>query len=253
MRMLGWALSWEGFGEEGGGVDVGVAVNLAVAEEGGVLKAGDEAEDAGLLGEPEVVLEADEVVGVGAKVFLAELDDGVGPAAGLRVVEAGGLHGAEAEGVAARRAVSSMGRQPSKYWSFCGAGVWTTFGGPSTSPEEPTHDGEAVMDGAPASRGTDVVSTEERLLRVAGWAAAVEKQVSPLRRRSASPPVEITMCLARVEMTVSRRRPVRRGWRRGGLGWRRRGGLPGLASIFSAVVRASRNVSYSSRVKGQLM
>ena len=49
----------------------------------------------------EVVLEADEVVGVGAEVLLAELDDGVGPAAGFGVGEADGLHGAEAEGVAA--------------------------------------------------------------------------------------------------------------------------------------------------------
>src|SRR6202021_627727 len=45
--------------------------------------------------------EADEVVAVGAKVLLAELDAGVGPAAGLGVGEADGLHGAEAEGVAA--------------------------------------------------------------------------------------------------------------------------------------------------------
>ena len=91
----------EGFGEERGGVDVGVAVDLAVAEERCVFEAGDEAEDAGLLAELEVVLEADEVVAVGAEVFLAELDDGVGPAAGLGVGEADGLHGAEAEGVAA--------------------------------------------------------------------------------------------------------------------------------------------------------
>ena len=91
----------EGFGEQRGGVDVGVAVDLTVAEEGGVFEAGDEAEDAGLLTELEVVLEADEIVAVGAEVLLAELDDGVGPAAGLRVREAGGLHGAEAEGVAA--------------------------------------------------------------------------------------------------------------------------------------------------------
>jgi hypothetical protein len=48
-----------------------------------------------------MILEAYEVVGVGAEVFLAELDAGVGPAAGLRVGEAYGLHGAEAEGVAA--------------------------------------------------------------------------------------------------------------------------------------------------------
>jgi hypothetical protein len=66
-----------------------------------VFQAGDEAQDAGLVAELEVVLEADEVVAVGAQVLLAELDDGVGPAAGLGIGEADGLHGAEAEGVAA--------------------------------------------------------------------------------------------------------------------------------------------------------
>ncbi len=61
----------ERLGEQRGGVDVGVAVDLAVAKEGGVLEAGDQAEDAGLLAELEVVLEADEVVAVGAEIFLA--------------------------------------------------------------------------------------------------------------------------------------------------------------------------------------
>ena len=97
----GVSFELEGFGEERGGVDVGVAVDLAVAEESGVFEAGDEAEDAGLFAEFEVVLEANEVVGVGAEVFLAELDAGVGPAAGSGVGESGGLHGAEAEGVSA--------------------------------------------------------------------------------------------------------------------------------------------------------
>ena len=94
-------LKLEGFGEERRGVDVGVAMDLAVAEEGGVFEAGDEAEDALLLGVLEVILEAYEVVGVGAEVLLAELDAGVGPAASFRVGEADGLHRAEAEGVAA--------------------------------------------------------------------------------------------------------------------------------------------------------
>ena len=91
----------EGLGEQRGGVDVGVAVDLAVAQEGGVLQAGDQAQDAGLLAELQVVLEADEVVAVGAQVLLAKLDDGVGPASGPGVGEADRLHGAEAEGVAA--------------------------------------------------------------------------------------------------------------------------------------------------------
>jgi hypothetical protein len=49
-------------------------MDLAVAQEGRVLEAGDHAQDARLLAELEVVLEADEVVAVGAEVFLAELD-----------------------------------------------------------------------------------------------------------------------------------------------------------------------------------
>ena len=94
-------LQLQGFGKERGGVDVGVAVDLAVTDEFGVLEAGDEAEDSGLLGVLEVVLKAYEVVGVGAEVLLTELDYGVGPAAGFGVGETGGLHGAKAEGVAA--------------------------------------------------------------------------------------------------------------------------------------------------------
>ena len=69
--MLGVGFELEGFGEQRGRVDVGVAVDLAVAEERRVFEAGDEAEDAGLFAELEVVLEADEVVAVGAEVFLA--------------------------------------------------------------------------------------------------------------------------------------------------------------------------------------
>ena len=49
----------------------------------------------------EVVLEAYEVVAVGAEVFLTELDHGVGPLAGFGIGEAYGLHRAEAESVAA--------------------------------------------------------------------------------------------------------------------------------------------------------
>ena len=76
-------------------------MDLAVAQEGCVFEAGDEAEDARLLAELEVVLEADEVVAVGAEIFLAELHDGVRPPAGARIREARGLHRAEAERVAA--------------------------------------------------------------------------------------------------------------------------------------------------------
>ena len=76
-------------------------MDLAEAEELGVLEAGDQAQDARLFAELHVVLEADQVEALGAQVFLAELHDGPGAAAGARVGQAHGLHGAEAQGVAA--------------------------------------------------------------------------------------------------------------------------------------------------------
>ena len=98
---IGAGAKLEGFGEERRCVDIGIAMDLAVAEEGGVLEAGDHAQNAGLLAEFEVVLEADEVVGVGTEVLGAELDGGIRPSSGFWVREAGGLHGAETESVAA--------------------------------------------------------------------------------------------------------------------------------------------------------
>ena len=127
-------------GEQRGRVDVGVAVDLAVAQEGGVLEAGDEAQDAGLFAELEVVLEADEVVAVGAEVFLAKLDDGVGPAAGLGVGEADGLHGAEAEGVAAAAGGLFDGEAAFEVMQFSGCqlpcirlGLLPCFGGTASA------------------------------------------------------------------------------------------------------------------------
>ena len=52
-----------GFGEQRWRVDVGVAVNLAVAEECRVFEAGDEFQDTILFAELQVILEADEVGG----------------------------------------------------------------------------------------------------------------------------------------------------------------------------------------------
>ena len=84
--------------QEAGGVEVGVSVGGAVAEEDCLLEAGDGAEDAALLRVEEAGLEADEVVGCGLAVFGAELDYGEGAAAGAGVCEADGLHGAEGWG-----------------------------------------------------------------------------------------------------------------------------------------------------------
>ena len=76
-------------------------MDLAEAQELGVLEARDQAQDARLLAELHVVLKSDQVEALGAQIFLAKLHDGPGTAAGARVVEAHRLHGAEAQRVAA--------------------------------------------------------------------------------------------------------------------------------------------------------
>ena len=67
-----------------------------------------------MFAEFQMVLEADEVVAVGTEIFLAKLDDSVGPAAGLGSVRPTGFMGPNRRVSRPRRAVSSMGRQPSK-------------------------------------------------------------------------------------------------------------------------------------------
>ena len=68
--------------EEAGGVEEGVAVDAAEAGEGGVLEAGDGAEDFRLRAVLHLGLEADEVVEGAERVVAAELDDGVGFSSG---------------------------------------------------------------------------------------------------------------------------------------------------------------------------
>ena len=76
-------------------------MDLAVAQERCVFQAGDEAQDALLVAELDVVLEADEVVAVGTQILLAKLNDGVWRDLGAGIAQAHGLHAAEAEGIAA--------------------------------------------------------------------------------------------------------------------------------------------------------
>ena len=87
--------------QQGGRADVGVAMNLPVAQEARVFQAGNQAQHARLLAELEMVLEADQVVAVGAQVLLAQLHHGPGRLAGARIAQAHRLHGAEAQRVAA--------------------------------------------------------------------------------------------------------------------------------------------------------
>ena len=71
--------------EQRGRVDVSVAMDLAEAQELGVLEPGNQAQNARLLAEPQLILKADQVEAVGAQILLAQLHDGPGPAAGARI------------------------------------------------------------------------------------------------------------------------------------------------------------------------
>ena len=52
------------------GVDVGIAMDLSIAQEAGILKAGNQPQHAGLLAEFQMVLKADQVVGIRSQIFL---------------------------------------------------------------------------------------------------------------------------------------------------------------------------------------
>jgi len=66
-----------------------------------LLQPGDQTKNPGLLGVPQVVLESHQIVARGTQILLSQLHDGVGPAAGARIHQAHGLHGAEAQSLAA--------------------------------------------------------------------------------------------------------------------------------------------------------
>ena len=74
-------------------------MDLPIAQEPRVLKAGNQPQHARLVAIFQVILEADQVVGVGAQVFLAQLHHRIRPFAGTRIVKPHGLHGAKTQGV----------------------------------------------------------------------------------------------------------------------------------------------------------
>src|SRR5262250_4026939 len=86
--------------QQGGRVDVGVAVDLPKAEKARIFESWNQAQDPGLLAVFQVILESHQIVGIGAQVLLPKLDDRVRRLAGSGVFEADRLHGSEAEGVA---------------------------------------------------------------------------------------------------------------------------------------------------------
>src|SRR5215208_4468110 len=62
-----------------------------------ILETGNSAEDAHLLAVLQLGLEADHVPQSAERIVLTELDDGIGPAPGPRIVESDALHRAEAQ------------------------------------------------------------------------------------------------------------------------------------------------------------
>ena len=60
-------------------------MNLAEAEELGMLKPRNHAQDTGLLAKLQMILEADQVEAIGAQVFLTQLHHGPGPVARSRI------------------------------------------------------------------------------------------------------------------------------------------------------------------------
>src|SRR5208283_4835568 len=75
-------------------------MNLPVAQELCVFESWNPSQDSCLLAEFEVVLETDNVIGVGAQVLLAQLYDRIRSLTGVRVAQADRLHRPEAQRVA---------------------------------------------------------------------------------------------------------------------------------------------------------
>ena len=76
-------------------------MNLPVAQEARIFKPGNQAQHACLLAKLQVILKSDQVVGIGAQIFLAQLHHRIRNASGARIFQSDRLHGAEAQRVAA--------------------------------------------------------------------------------------------------------------------------------------------------------
>ncbi len=87
--------------QQGGRVDVSVAMDLSVAQETRVLKTRNQAQDLSLFAELKVVLKSNEIVGIRAKIFLAKLHNGIGHFACAGISQSDGFHRPKTQRVAA--------------------------------------------------------------------------------------------------------------------------------------------------------
>src|ERR1700677_996643 len=86
--------------EQGRRVDIGVAVNLSVAEKARSFEARDQTQHVRLLAKFQVILKSDKIVRIGPQIFLPQLHRRVWNSVGTRIFESHWLHRAEAQGIA---------------------------------------------------------------------------------------------------------------------------------------------------------
>jgi len=72
---LGVRFHLQVFAQQARPVDIGIPMNLPVTQELRILETGDQSQNSSLFPELEMVLKSDEVILIGAKVFLPQLDD----------------------------------------------------------------------------------------------------------------------------------------------------------------------------------
>src|ERR1700690_3803627 len=82
-------------------IDVGVAMDLPIAQETGAFEARNQPQDTRLLPEFQMVLESDQVVGICPQILLPQLHRCIWYASGSRIFQSDRFHGTEAQSVAA--------------------------------------------------------------------------------------------------------------------------------------------------------
>lgn len=90
-------------------IDKRIAMHHAISSKLGILKTGDHAEYALLLGKREVGLEADQIEALSVGIFGTQLNHRPRAATRCRIGEANRLHGPKRGASNPRRAISSMG------------------------------------------------------------------------------------------------------------------------------------------------
>src|SRR3954451_7384050 len=104
-------------------------MNLAVAQESRIFQTRDQAEDARLLGESQMILKADDVVGIGAQIFLSKLHNSIRATSGAGIDEADRLHGPKAQRVAPAASDLLDGQATLKVIQLLPVAVLNRFGG----------------------------------------------------------------------------------------------------------------------------